>query len=369
VWAFAGVFAFLGAFILYVDTLRPAVQSFLAQRWMETPCVVDSSEVAISPGRRSSTYHIKVVYHYDCDGQTYTAHRYQFGAASSTRARARRIVSLYPPGKHAICYVNPNAPGSAVIERGLNLEMVFGAIGIPFLLVGLAAFYFAPVISSKQRMTQPNAVPQHMASTGESMALKPDSTPLGKFVFMLCFALFWNGFISIFFYLTFLTHDSSIGWFPKIFVGFFVFIGVLLLGSVLGSFIALFNPRIRVTARTRAVPLGGEFHFEWNAGRHAARLKNFRIRLEGREQAVSRRGKSTQILNEIFADIPILETADRDLFAQGQGRVVIPAGLMHSLHGRNNKILWRLRFRGELPYLAPLEEDFPIDVLPHAPTN
>ena len=42
---------------------------------------------------------------------------------------------------------------------------------------------------------------------------------------------------------------------------------------------------------------------------------------------------------------------------------------MHTFYGRQNKIMWRIRVHAELPHWAPIEEDYPINVLPSAATS
>ena len=136
--------------------------------------------------------------------------------------------------------------------------------------------------------------------------------------------------------------------------------------GAVGRFLTLFNPRLHLTARSPAAPLGGEFQFQWTVTGHAERLHKIRIVLEGREEAIYQGGKNAQTAIQVFAEIPILETTDREIIAQGQGRVALPRGLMHSFHGRHNKIVWRLRVHGEIPHWPALDEDFPIIVLPQA---
>ena len=363
----AGLF-FLGLFVLYVDTIHPLLQSLGALRWVETPCVVESSKEDVRrSGSHGAAYYIEVVYHYSFGGRTYTSKRYLFAASSSVQSRVRGIVKEYPPGKRTVCYVNPNAPAEAVIHRGLNPEMVWGVVGLFFLLLGGAGLGFAPWISGTRRFTQRHGMPRPVPTNGELVALKPEATPFGKFLFMLVFATIWNGFIGTLFYLTFLDPGrSDMGIFVKIFVSVFSFIGLLLIGGVLGAFLALFYPRVRLRSRAGAVALGGVLQFQWDIGGRVERLHTFRILLEGREQTVYRRGRSLETLTQVFAEMVVLESMDREIIAQGQGRVTIPTGLMHTFHGRNNKILWHLRVRGEIPHLANLEEDFEIIVLPHA---
>src|SRR5205823_2619895 len=136
--------------------------------------------------------------------------------------------------------------------------------------------------------------------------------------------------------------------FAKIIVGLFTLIGLLIIGGVFGTFLALFNPRVVLTARTNAVPLGGEFQFQWSIRGRAERLRKLRVVLEGREEATRQGGKSSQTSTHVFAEIPVFETADREMVSQGQARVVVPANLMHTFKGLRNRIAWRLRVRGEV---------------------
>jgi hypothetical protein len=198
------------------------------------------------------------------------------------------------------------------------------------------------------------------------VVLKPETTPLGKFLFVLAFATVWNGFIGIFGYLIFFAPShSDVPIFAKIFVGLFAGIGLILIAGVFGSFFALFNPRVRVSSRANSVPLGGEFQFQWSIGRHAQRIRKLRIAVEGCEQTTERRGKHVHTATQLFARLPVFETIDSEIPTEGQGRVVIPAGLMHTFNGRHNKIIWRLRIHGDIPGLPAVVDVYQINVLPH----
>jgi hypothetical protein len=371
---FFGVFLLLGIGFFYTATIHPALQAAAALRWTETPCVIDSSRVAVhhsSSARSGPTYSIEVLYHYRYDGGTYTSDRFQFVTGSTAgKARMQRVVDQYPRGKQTVCYVNPSKPGEAVIHRGLNVDMAFGFLALPFALIGGFGLFFTGRVMGPQQTSQKNAMPTFVPASAEPVPLKPQSTPLGTFFVMLFFAVFWNGFVSVFFYLVFRAPGhASVPIVAKVFVGFFGLIGLLIAAGVIGSFRALFNPRILLSARTNAVPLGGEFQFQWNIRGRADKLHKIRMVLEGQEEAVSRRGKSVQTFTQVFAEIPIFETMDNETLSQGQNRVTIPAGLMHSFNGRHNKVLWRIRVRAEVPHSPGIEESFPIDVLPHAATT
>ena len=172
--------------------------------------------------------------------------------------------------------------------------------------------------------------------------------------------------MSVFVYFVFVAPGhSSVPIFAKIIVCLFAAIGVLILLSVIGSFLALFNPRVILNARTNSVPLGGDFHFEWTIRGQIGRLQKLRIVLVGREEATYHAGKSSNTATQVFAEIPVLETTEREIINQGQARITIPSDLMHSFNGGSNRISWRLQVSGEIPRWPDLDQEHTIQVLPH----
>jgi hypothetical protein len=148
IWVFLGLFLIAGLGVVYFLTVRPLFQVIAARKWEQTPCIVDSSQVAAvlhtsndtggstRPVDRT-TYRIEVVYHYDFRGQRYTSDRYQFAVGSTGGFLPKqRIVEQYPPGTHTFCYVNPEAPAEAVIDRGMYGGMALGLSGLVFVFVG-----------------------------------------------------------------------------------------------------------------------------------------------------------------------------------------------------------------------------------------
>jgi hypothetical protein len=319
--------------------------------------------------QQNPTYSVEAIFHYTYQGRVYTSSRYHIDTASSSgRAAKQRIVDQIPPGTHTTCYVNPSNPAEAVIYRGLSPVVAFGFMGLVFLLIGGSGFYFAPKLSGAT--PQHHAVPQPAPSTGEPIPLKPQVSPLGQFLFLFGFALVWDGIVGVFIYLGFFSANHSASpFFARVFTVVFGFVGLLVLAAAIRGFLALFNPRLHLTARSTSVPLSGVFQFEWTLTGRAERLHKIRIVLEGREESTYQSGRNSQTARQVFAEIPVIETGERDLIAQGQGRVTIPAGLMHTFHGRSNKIVWILRVHGEIPHWPGIDEDFPVIVLPQSATT
>ena len=84
------------------------------------------------------TYRIDISYKYEVDGREFQSYRYSFWAGSSSgRKDKQAVVDRFPPGTRAFCYVNPDDPTQAVIDRGLSIEVwmclliggLFGALG------------------------------------------------------------------------------------------------------------------------------------------------------------------------------------------------------------------------------------------------
>ena len=93
---FFGVFFLVGLTVVFVGTIHPLYQAAVAMGWQATPCTVDSSQLLESKSSKGGrTYRIEVVYHYRCEGQTYTANRYQFSTGySSGKEGKQRVVEI-----------------------------------------------------------------------------------------------------------------------------------------------------------------------------------------------------------------------------------------------------------------------------------
>lgn len=81
-----------------------------------------------------------MTYQYDFAGRCYSSSRYSFSIAATSGYRGKkRVVARLAPGATTICYVNPDNPRDAVIERGLTWDMVVGGV---FAIIFLGVFFF-----------------------------------------------------------------------------------------------------------------------------------------------------------------------------------------------------------------------------------
>ncbi len=155
IWSF--FFLLMGAGFLYGLGIRPVLGVLRASHWKATPCVVISSELkehrsTDSPG---ATYSIQIAYEYEFGGNRYRSNRYDFLAlASNTNVAARRkVVADHPPGSRTICFVNPESPAEAILQRGWTVEMLWGLFPIPFVLIGLVGLLISTGLWRFQRRT------------------------------------------------------------------------------------------------------------------------------------------------------------------------------------------------------------------------
>jgi hypothetical protein len=359
-------FFLAGAGMLYGFAIRPGLQILASHSWTPTPCVIESSQVGIHSGEDGATYSVDLRYRYVFDDRNHTSTRYRFSSMSSSSGRKAKqaVVDLYPAGSLATCFVNPKAPEEAVIDRSWQWEfLITGGFASVFVLVGGLGILFAGRFVSNKDPAASRPRPA-MASSGEPGVLKPHYTPVAKFVGILIGAIVWNGFMSFFIYMVFFSDDKQVPLFAKIIVGILALVGVGLIVGVFYNFLALFNPRIRITAPTTVVPLGGELHLTWTVSGRTGMLRKLRIIFEGREEATYKRGTNTATDTQVFAAIPVFETSEREFLAQGSARVAVPANLMYTFEARSNKVLWRLKVQGEIPRWPDVADEYPITVLP-----
>jgi hypothetical protein len=134
---------------LHLVFLRPVFKMLSARVWPAVPCVVISSEVRSHSGN-GTTYRVYVFYGYEFNGREFKSDTYDFmGGSSSGYEGKRAVVARYPPGTKAVCYVNPEEPAEAVLERGFTPDLLFGLIPLVFMFFG--AFGLVAALSQRRK--------------------------------------------------------------------------------------------------------------------------------------------------------------------------------------------------------------------------
>ncbi len=393
------VFAIAGGAMFYFMLLRPVLLVFDAQDWPQTPCRIISSEVGSHDSDDGTTYSIDINFSYTYGGREYTADTYSFaaGGSSSGYAGKARVVDQYPAGSEATCYVNPDDPYQAVLNRGMTGGIWVGLFSLPFLLVGVGGLIGTGIWVHRQRakampMQQSIAgapgrslagasirgstlTPQTDATlrsvlpdfeiTDQPIQLKPATARWAKLLGIIAFCVIWNGLVSVFVTIMVRGHmKGNPDWFMTLFMIPFVLIGLALVGAVFYQLLAMFNPRVMITVSSRAVALGQPLDVAWDIVGQAGRITRLQLELLGREEAQYQRGTNTVTDHSTFARLTLVDTDDPMQIVNGAGSVVVPPDTMHSLKLAHNKIEWKLKLRGHIARWPDVTADYDIVVLP-----
>ena len=382
-YGFFGVFATVGSVACYFLTWGPIATLWEARSWEETTCVVLTSEVAVSDD--GDTYGVDVRYTYeDPSGEIRHGDRYDFnfGTSSGYEAKAR-VVQAHPPGSEVTCYVDPKDPSRAVIDRSPGLFLVWGLFPLPFLAVGLGGLLFLAASKGGEPRAKAagrgrrRAVHGTAAAGGPGVAAEPgfdggplrleaEASPAVRALGLGCFALVWNGILSIPLFAVILPsfRRGDPEWFGAIVMIPFVLVGLAMIGAVFHHVLAWFNPRPRLTLEGRLTP-GAQGGLTWDFSGLSGRIERLTIELEGREEARYRRGTNTFTEHHVFFSRHLVSEEGRlSAIHRRTATLEIPRRTMPSFEAPNNKIEWRLKVHGDVPFWPDVDEAFPIVVHP-----
>ncbi len=360
--------------------LLPAAQVVKARAWHAVRCTIDSSEVRSHSGDDSTTYSVSVAYRYEIAGKTYRGNRYQFlGGSSSGQEGKQQVVDRYPPGSEASCFVNPQDPYDAVLERGFTTGYLFGLIPLLFFSVGVGGMIFAlrsgsaaPARAAWQPTQSLSVAPAAVgpeagfryAGDG-AVTLDAKGGPIGRFLGTLLVAGFWNGITGAFLYQVVSGWRSGAGdGCATAFLVPFVLIGLLLLVSLPHAFLALFNPRPVLTLSRATLPLGGTVDLSWGFKGWSSRISRLVVTLEGHEEASYRQGKSSSTAKSVFAREEVAETTDPLTIASGRATISLPIDTMHSFESSHHKVVWTLKLVGTIGFWPDVGEEIVVPVTP-----
>ncbi len=385
-YGFFGIFAIVGLVAFYFLTWKPLASILDARGWQERNCVVVSSAVAASQSSDGATYRVDIRYTYEGEwGETYRGDRYDFSIGSSSGYDAKaRVVAAHPPGSEVTCYVDPQDPSRMVINRSAGSFLLWGLFPLPFLAVGLGGLLFLAISSGRETpgkaagrkrrpgVSEPDAATRGRAAAGlrahgGTLELQAEASPALKLAGIGCFALLWNGMVSVFVFAVILPsfRRQDPEWFVTIFMIPFVLVGLGLIAAVLYQLLASFNPRAHLTLAQSYLTPGGESSLSWQLSGRPGRLDKLTIELEGREEARYRRGTSTYTDHRVFFSQQLASEGGRfGAIDRGSTTVEIPRRTMPTFEAANNKIQWRIKVHGDVPFWPDVNEVYPIVVHP-----
>jgi len=370
--AFFGVFLLAGLGIGWLVILGPAVGALRARSWVATDCEVVSSGVETHSGDDGDTYSVEILYRYRHRGREYHSNRYHFFTGSSSGYGSKaRVVEGYPEGRRFTCWVDPDDPAEAVIERGLGGEIWIGLVPLVFVLVGGGgvAWAIAGGRRRRRRAAGDRAAGARTATPtllpAGPVALDRGVGPLGRFFGLLFIAAFWNGITGVFVWQVIETwRAGSPDGCLTVFILPFVAIGLLLLVSVPHQLLALANPRPHLTLDPGAVPPGGSAELSWRFTRAAGRLRALKIELEQSETTTTRSANKVSSQTRPVHTATVFETDDRAEARAGSTRLTVPPDADPTSDEGDRRITWKLKVAGAIRYWPDVAQDFEFEVLP-----
>ena len=341
---------------------RPAIKGRQAlASWERVPCVILSSKVGVHHSDDGSTYSIDVSYQYPFNGRVYQSNRFGFfGGSSSGYDEKAAVVDRYPRGARAMCYVNPADPSQAVLEPRSTAPMIFVFLPIAFTAVG--GLMIVGLVYAAVRGQRPPPG-QRPGDADRPLLLRAGKARAARFLGITFLALFWNGLVAPIAWQV-LRGSDHFSWLIGVFLIPFVLVGLGLLIACGYFGLALLNPRIAITISRGAVGLGENVEVQWVMGGRCDRIRRLRIFLEGREQATYRRGTSTATDKHVFARFDLIDTNSMDDIRGGSRKFTMPLDAVPTFHAPNNKVLWMLLVRGEIPNWPDVKDEFEIHVIP-----
>jgi len=372
-----GMFFLIGFGMLIPFFIVPALEVVEARSWQPMTCEIISSGVRTHSSDDGSTYSVEAVYRYEIDGREYVSNRYQFmGGSSSGYDSKAEAVAKIPAGSRADCYVDPDDPFEAVIDRGFGLVFLFGLIPLLFGVIGAGGLSFVFKVrrdalreAAAPSWTQPAVAegPSLGAGAGRTGAtlgpidLEPTAGPFGKLALTLFFALFWNGIVSVFVWqLVSGWREGHFDWFLGLFLTPFVLIGLLLLSSIPYSVLALVNPRPRLRLSSGVLRPGQSVQLDWSFRGAASRIRSLRIWLEATRASSGGRGRAHP---EPLREVEVLERGPGFPSEYGSVGFTVPRDAEPTSDG-DPRIGWKLKLHGTIDYWPDVIEEYEIEVVP-----
>ncbi|MFC4992023.1 DUF3592 domain-containing protein [Rubritalea tangerina] len=371
---FFGIFALAGLAVLIFFVL-PMWQKYLsAKSWEPTSATVIWSTVRSHSDSDGTTYSPDIFYRYQYNGHTYQSNSVGLmGGSSSGRDSKQELVNAYPRKHEFTCFVNPNNPYQALIQRDIGWWAAFTLFPLPFIAVGFGGliYTFKKQKSKKTKVSHANAKHFHQTTSAHSQEFRPTKKRLGWILGAFLIAAFWNGIVSVFFLDVWNTwQKGDPDWFLTLFLTPFVLVG---LGMILHFFyriMAACNAAPTLTLKPASITLDTPARLYWKTLRGEHKVAQFQIYLIGEEEARYQRGTNTVTDTSIFHESLLTETSDPRKIRRGEIEIILPQDTMPSWEGSNNAIKWYLRVRGDIKLWPDIKDDYLITVLPpHTPES
>lgn len=367
-----GFFGLAGLGILTFVIIPQWLKYTDAKGWKETPAEVVWSRVESHSDDDGTTYSVDIFYSYEYEGAPYKSNTLGLMSGSSSgRASKQEKVDQHPPGKEITCYVNPDKPWQALLDRDLGWWALFALFPLPFIAIGVGGFWWLLKHRGKKKTPGKTASALYRSTNASDPApvsahrtFKPGGRRTGWFFGAIAIALFWNGITSVFVWQAVKSWQSgNPEWFLTLFITPFVLIGLCLIGHVFYRLLALFNPATTLTLTPGEITLAQAAKLKWSTPGGNHRMSRFAIYLVGEEEAQYRRGTDTATDTQVFHEQTLIDTQDPRKSIAGTTGIEL-ADTMPGWKGTHNRIKWSLHVKGEISIWPDVSDRYDITVFP-----
>jgi hypothetical protein len=364
----------MGFFLLGFCVGKPLYDWHKTKSWIETAATIQHSEVITQSSIHGPEYSLNVVFAYQVSGTNYQSDNLGFGSGLDTPAADMSDwVALHPAGTQTRCWVNPEDPKQAVLDRRLTFDWIAPALGL--LMLGFGCFCFGDLIQTKWRqkhLTGDRLVRFWQGRCGEGAATLRVLPPRW-FMAVLCLmaGLFFMlpGLWSLWKFIRGITHGQNdllnllYGLGALATAGYLAYLAWKYLKQAI-------NPSPALTLLPATLRPGIEFQLDWQFSGRVPRGW-LCLLLEGLEEVKVRRtkpGMHGSISEEktertVFQSIQLAK-CDSVPLRNGTASGRLPAGSMHSFRGIKRGIRWQIRVEFGDRLEEKVEYTFPVRWLP-----
>jgi len=306
--AFCGVFA-TGGLAMIGGLVVPAVAKKTASGgWVETPAKVVWSRIVEHGSGEDRSTKPDIFYSYTFAGREYRSNRYDLGGGFSGDSGKQDLVRAHPAGSAIVCYVNPQKPWQAIVDRDLKGSVAMFLFPIPFTLVGvggLVGMWWWPRYQRKLKLKTASNLPWRGRPSEQGVVLTGGS---GRMVALLGIGfatIFWNSIVGVFVSIAVSEWQSG---HPQMFLNLFlipfVLVGTGLLLVCLNRLLQFRRPSYEVRLVPDALAPGDEGSITWRRGEGRGQPKQLSILLIAVKSTGSGDGKQEKVVHkETLAEI------------------------------------------------------------------
>jgi len=151
----------------FVFLAKQALDEAATYQWTETPCTIRSFEIRDNVNEENP-FSLEVQYAYEFGGQTYTSTRYALQDSRYEKYEKLALKRNRFLSDGAVCYVNPEDPSSAVLDRQGLQAGLFALFPLIFVTVGAGIIWAGIATLRKQKKAKTKGTVESISAGARS---------------------------------------------------------------------------------------------------------------------------------------------------------------------------------------------------------